>query len=174
VIDKRCTKCGIVKPLTAFNRNKRAGELRSECRVCGGVAFKRWYAANRDKCLKRNRENVKRRQVEKAQFKAVPAHLKLCTHCSKIQRRTAFGRNKSRPDGLSSQCKACRKDYAGRVRSAKLDRKPVGNLRQIQIEVPSGFFEDFLFCARKDKATPQESIYLLMRRYVDVHTEIAP
>lgn len=47
---KRCSMCGEVKPLDAFNRNRRGAlGLRSYCRACQREYQRVWHAANRDR-----------------------------------------------------------------------------------------------------------------------------
>src|SRR5690606_38380620 len=54
---KRCTKCGEVKPLDAFNRHRK-GALgrRSRCRACQREYNRTWREANRDRKREYNRE----------------------------------------------------------------------------------------------------------------------
>ena len=44
---KTCTKCGIVKTLSGFSRNKLSwGGLRSQCKACACEYSRAWHAAN--------------------------------------------------------------------------------------------------------------------------------
>ena len=51
-MSKTCTKCGVVKPLDGFHRDKtRAGGRRPECKECVREDLRRYYEENRDKKL---------------------------------------------------------------------------------------------------------------------------
>jgi hypothetical protein len=50
---KRCTKCGELKPLDAFYRASKRGDLRGECKDCNLATKKEWYQANRDREIAR-------------------------------------------------------------------------------------------------------------------------
>ena len=55
-MSKTCTKCGVVKPLDGFHRDKtRAGGRRSYCKECVREYKRRYYEENRDKRLEYNR-----------------------------------------------------------------------------------------------------------------------
>lgn len=46
---KRCSKCGLEKPLDQFNRDKRLKSgRRSRCKTCESAQFARWSAENPD------------------------------------------------------------------------------------------------------------------------------
>lgn len=51
--EKTCAKCGEVKPLEEFHRNR--GGRHSRCRTCTSAYFKAYYQANREKVLSTNR-----------------------------------------------------------------------------------------------------------------------
>ena len=53
-MSKTCTKCGVVKPLDDFHRNKDgAGGRRSYCKECVREYTRRYYEENRDKVRER-------------------------------------------------------------------------------------------------------------------------
>ena len=55
-MSKTCTKCGVVKPLDGFHRNKAgAGGRRSYCKECVREYRRRYYEENRDKRLEYSR-----------------------------------------------------------------------------------------------------------------------
>jgi 5-methylcytosine-specific restriction endonuclease McrA len=69
---KRCTKCGEVKSLDAFHRNRRGALGRqSRCRAC----LREYYAANRDRFRERNRawyeaNRDRKREYQRAWYEA--------------------------------------------------------------------------------------------------------
>ena len=54
--EKACARCGVVKPLDGFSREKRSGDgRRSECKECMNERSRRWREENRDKVLESKR-----------------------------------------------------------------------------------------------------------------------
>ena len=54
-MSKTCTKCGVVKPLDDFHRDKRSPDgRRSDCKECVREYTRRHYEENRDKMRERN------------------------------------------------------------------------------------------------------------------------
>jgi hypothetical protein len=65
-VDKRCTKCGAVKPLSEFSLSRRAtattkAVYRSECKPCCSARAMKWFADNKD----RTDENRRRWHIKK-------------------------------------------------------------------------------------------------------------
>ena len=55
-MSKTCTKCGVVKPLDDFHRDKRSPDgRRSDCKECVRECKRSYYEENRDKMRERNR-----------------------------------------------------------------------------------------------------------------------
>ena len=55
-MSKACTKCGVVKPLDGFHRDKGKGDgRRSDCKECMREYLRRYREDNRDKVLERDR-----------------------------------------------------------------------------------------------------------------------
>jgi hypothetical protein len=53
---KRCTKCGEVKPLSEFYKNKRQSSgLNPSCKACKGKYYKGYLSSNREKVNARNK-----------------------------------------------------------------------------------------------------------------------
>ena len=73
---KRCTKCGEVKSLDAFNRDrKRSLGRRSRCRACQRIYDRTWREANRDRKREYNRawreaNRDRRREYDRAWYEA--------------------------------------------------------------------------------------------------------
>ncbi len=92
--EKRCVRCGETKPHSAFasNRAMRDG-LQVYCRPC--VAD---YHQERQKAKGRNvRPRV-----------PAPEGHKYCRRCGEVKPHSAWDRNKTASDGLSTRCKTCR------------------------------------------------------------------
>lgn len=59
--EKRCPRCGTVKPVSDFYRNRgRRDGLTSECRLCWDERKRAWKEANRQKYLAQQRESQAR------------------------------------------------------------------------------------------------------------------
>ena len=59
--EKACTRCGVVKPLDGFSRDKRSGDGRkSACKECTNKSKRRYYDENLDK----ERESLRRWREE--------------------------------------------------------------------------------------------------------------
>lgn len=58
---KQCSVCATVKPLEDFSpvKNRRPGATKARCRACDNEYAKRYYRANRDKCIERTTEYAK-------------------------------------------------------------------------------------------------------------------
>ena len=55
-LEKPCTKCAIIKPLSGFSQNRAAGDgLASECKACKKISAAARYAANKEKYDARNK-----------------------------------------------------------------------------------------------------------------------
>jgi len=86
VFEKRCTKCGDTKPISAFGKDKRRTDgFFPYCKRCRLV-----NPALHD---------------ERAKHKA--QGLRWCNRCEQWLRPDCFGRNKSTPDGINHYCKPC-------------------------------------------------------------------
>lgn len=50
--EKKCTKCGVIKPLTEFHKNKSSADgLESACSACVAIRGRAWRVANHDRKL---------------------------------------------------------------------------------------------------------------------------
>lgn len=87
---KRCTKCGLEKPIAAFAKHRNHGDgFRSHCKACQSVDNKKY----------------RRRGI------AVPRNIpdtKICTACKVEKLAADFGPDLSHRDGLRSRCNECR------------------------------------------------------------------
>jgi hypothetical protein len=97
---KLCPKCGTVKPVEAFakNRSKPDG-LQTLCRKCAAIA------AN---------QSVARYTARKTVPK--PPAKKRCFKCQRVKSGTAFARAQRNPDGLQRMCREC---YAAHFQANK-------------------------------------------------------
>lgn len=102
--EKRCTRCGEVRPLEEFPRKRSRRDGRdSHCRPCH-------RAADRDR----------RRSYAAQTVKAVPAE-KHCPTCERTLPAAAFYRNRGRADGLQSTCRDCERERLRDWREANAD-----------------------------------------------------
>jgi recombination endonuclease VII len=86
--EKRCTKCGVLKPLKGFYRHSRMKDgLTTICRDC----------------TKANVHSLGERQAQRADL---PPH-KPCRRCGKVKPMEAFAKNKSSIGGRRPVCQAC-------------------------------------------------------------------
>lgn len=85
---KRCSGCDTIRPFADFGRNRaRAGGMQHACRDCRARA-------------ERERVPATRRPIPEA---------KRCPTCQTTKAAEAFSLNASRVDGLSTQCRSCRR-----------------------------------------------------------------
>lgn len=92
---KACTKCGLVKPFSAFSPRKETVDgYRYECKTCTSAARRAAYR------LKNPLPEPKPPATEKA-----------CTKCGVVKALDEFHLAKSRKIGRVSRCKACCTDY---------------------------------------------------------------
>lgn len=62
---KKCKKCGILKSVDEFYKHKdykrHLDGIRSQCKLCTIKQVKKYYWANRDKCLRESKERDRKR-----------------------------------------------------------------------------------------------------------------
>jgi hypothetical protein len=101
---KRCTRCGRVKPLDRFRRDKQApGGRTTRCKKCKREIKKQKAAAEREekkRRLDKIRENMRQRGVSQ----------KTCLRCERSLPLSAFGANNHCLDGLENLCVSCIKE----------------------------------------------------------------
>ena len=95
VTEKKCTKCGEVKSLSEFNKNKKCKfGFRSECRLCqkkeGEVYRKKTYSYKNKRYI----------DIEKQE--------KECSKCFQIKSFSEFIVNKKSKLGIGAKCKHCK------------------------------------------------------------------
>ena len=95
--EKKCNKCGLVKPTDQFNKAPdRKGGLHCYCRKCLNTQAKRWR-------LERIERNIKT---------VVPLFVKekLCSICKTTKPAEDFYHNRQIKDGLDVSCRECKKE----------------------------------------------------------------
>ena len=102
---KRCTGCGLIKPLDEFHRDDRRPDGRKgRCRTCSGVTGV-------------GRGNTPRHRPDPG------ATEKRCTGCGLVKPVTQYDRRAASYDGLNSRCKDCRSPgYTARQNAPPKDR----------------------------------------------------
>ena len=64
-MEKKCYKCGELKPAKAFGKNKaKADGLASECKLCKKKVARKWYKNNKDEIDRKNQEYRKTNREE--------------------------------------------------------------------------------------------------------------
>jgi hypothetical protein len=117
---KKCTKCGEVKPLEDFYKDKSKKDGReSNCKLCR----KAYHQANKGKLeayKKANKDNISARAKAKYQANREPykAYLwvnrgifKECSQCEEVKPLEEFYKKNSSKDGRKSLCECCEKAY---------------------------------------------------------------
>ncbi len=100
---KLCTRCQQWQSLSSFSPAKGAKDgLTSHCKTCHNHA---------------NQERAKRPKSPSSDFKT-------CRDCRRLLPRSSFNRQRAAPDGVSNQCRECRK-----VRRVKWDTPERGRAR---------------------------------------------
>jgi 5-methylcytosine-specific restriction endonuclease McrA len=80
---KRCTKCGEIKPLNAFNLDKRLRDgLQSDCKAC-------------------------EKDYRQARARTLTVTEARCPSCSLTLPASAFAKSRAAPNGLQTTCRAC-------------------------------------------------------------------
>ncbi|MER7776213.1 endonuclease VII domain-containing protein [Streptomyces sp. NPDC096191] len=103
-MEKRCSRCGEVKPRAAFASNRAARDgLQAYCRSCGAE----YHQA---------RQLAKGKNV-RPRMEVAEGH-KHCRSCGETKPHSEWHRNSSASDGLSTSCKVCRaeKSRAGHLK----------------------------------------------------------
>ena len=98
---QECTKCGQLKPLCEFYKNKNhpyGHEYR--CKCCSKKAGKQYRKPIRENRLKQ-KFNLSRMPEQNTE--------KLCHDCGQIKLKSEFYKNSSTKDGLCGYCKSCDK-----------------------------------------------------------------
>ncbi|BAC74391.1 endonuclease VII domain-containing protein [Streptomyces avermitilis] len=91
---KRCVRCGECRPRAAFARRRsNLDGLQRHCRECASD----YHRARQESLGKKVRPKVE-----------VPEGHKLCLKCGEVKPWSAWHRNATASDGLSTRCKACR------------------------------------------------------------------
>lgn len=66
---KKCSKCGVVKPLEEFNKKKRSKDGRREqCRICQRSEGKKYYRQNKEKVCKRTAKYYRDNKEKYAEY----------------------------------------------------------------------------------------------------------
>jgi hypothetical protein len=133
-VEKSCTKCRVLKPLTDFSVSKYKKDGRSsrclecnrkkkeiipkgykKCNNCKNIIEIQFFRKcsslpdGLDSRCKSCKSNGKPKG--RAKKYADSEFYKICTECTIPQLKTNFDRNKNAKDGLTSNCKVCRKKY---------------------------------------------------------------
>jgi len=96
---KRCPDCGQIKELDAFGRNKSYPDgYGFYCKLCTRGRANRTYRERAERQGRKLRERV---QVQEG--------FKWCPTCKQAQPHERWDKNRQTKDGLSSECKPCRK-----------------------------------------------------------------
>ncbi len=74
--EKKCTKCGEIKPLNAFNKKaSHSTGLNPWCRQCASEGLKAWIQNNADRKKQMDREYAERTREQKRQYDRDRYHL---------------------------------------------------------------------------------------------------
>lgn len=137
ISQKRCTKCGEIKPLEAFANRKDASDGRaSHCKTCHNALY--------------GKPQSPRQQIQRI----FPKDQKLCAHCKEIKPFSEFYRNRSIPDGYAHTCKGC--TYSRHVPNTALvltekyctkcgERKPITEFYK-RLDSPDGYRNECCTC----------------------------
>lgn len=111
--EKQCGKCKIIKPLSAFSRDRtRRDGLARRCKQCYSD-YNKYGQATRKKRVARP---------------APPEGQKWCTACNEAKPFASFSVKKDANDGRYSRCKVCQRAEGFRYRGANVEKKRLGDL----------------------------------------------
>jgi len=97
ISSKRCSDCGLDKPVTDFGRNQSLGDgLSFSCLACNRARNRRWYRESR---------RAQGRDVRDPAW--VPEGFRWCPTCQQPVAHEEYVRNTRTPSGFGSECKAC-------------------------------------------------------------------
>ena len=153
---KRCPKCGKIKPIAAFYKNRSKPDGRSD-----------WCT----ECKKKHRHSKGKIEV------AVPGQ-KQCTSCKVIKPEGEFHRCGNRTDGLQSRCKVCclaivadrnrrrkaERDAAGKIDYQIFNEKQMDSVVREMAEVQLEVDAELKICQQRVTRTIQESAEVLEPR----------
>lgn len=113
---KRCTRCGVEKPLSDYGKKTRTPDgLQYQCKACIAVYSAHTAAQARERANAWRQQNPERAaandKAKTARYKAreiidIPA-TQLCGQCQQVKPSTQFHRNSTKSKGVSSSCKDC-------------------------------------------------------------------
>jgi hypothetical protein len=118
---KVCVKCNVEKLTTDFYKSKTVkGGLTSSCIECVKENARIYRENNKDKVKEMSKQyyekNKKPKPPTPKKIKIITPiefkETKICHKCKTEKKINQFHKNKSRNDGLSSNCKKCRKVYS--------------------------------------------------------------
>ena len=118
-MEKKCSKCCEVKPLTEFKTRKLKNSIgyRGECRICSNHRLK-LRKRIKDAEIKKNRPT---KPLTEKQI-LIKDNKKRCKTCSVIKDTTDFGPNKRTTDKVNISCRDCERK---RLRKFKVDNKDI-------------------------------------------------
>ena len=97
VTERRCTKCGMVKPLAEFDKGKKGLYGRqSVCKTCKHE----YYIQHLDEGSN-----------SKLLISVCSLLEKQCGHCGKVKPFSEFNKASNKPDGYQYQCRECEREY---------------------------------------------------------------
>jgi len=111
---KRCSRCKQEKPVTEFNKNRRAKDgLYYYCRECHRAHLREYRTKN----AARNPDEV-----------PIPPE-KRCPGCGVTRPSSEWHRNRAHPDGLEVYCKPCRSERVAKYRAENPEKVREDNRR---------------------------------------------
>jgi len=95
-LEKKCKKCGLIKQLSDFGKNRNAKDgLKSQCKSCNALYMRQYYAKNVEKLLALKREYDKKNAVKLREKGRIyrelnPEKIKLSQKRHKVRNRAAI------------------------------------------------------------------------------------
>ena len=116
-----CTKCGVEKDISEFNKSKRKLGHTSACKMCEKNRIKKWNENNIEKkrelsskASKKYRETFKNLSEEEKEEKfknAIIPERRICYNCKQEQAINQFYKNKNIASGHEYECRTCKNNY---------------------------------------------------------------
>ena len=105
MIEKKCSKCQVNKPLSEFGRCAKSPDgLNSWCKECCAAQWKSYRESHREE---RRLSGKNYREKNRARVIIETPMEKECTKCHKLKPSKDFAPDKSRTDGIRPSCKLC-------------------------------------------------------------------
>lgn len=132
---KKCTSCGLDKPILEFHASKKSGGYKPSCKACHSLKYKEYRSPKKILESLNSRVETQSKKDERALYLRDRTH-KICRKCNTEKPLSDFYQSnaKDRLDIFTYECKKCK---SRRMEEYRLKRKNEFNLEDIKNELRS-------------------------------------